>query len=90
MSCRLKFLTTGKLASFDEKGDQTHIYPVLLHCLNRVLPRYSLKIINQWGYPLTGSLIYRGSTQMISYFLELFLRSEVKGDTLRMLIQKQI
>jgi len=27
VSCRFKFLT-GKLASFDEKGDPTHIYPV--------------------------------------------------------------
>ena len=48
VSCRLKFLTTGKLASFDEKGDPTHIYPVLLNCLNRVLPRYDLKIVTQW------------------------------------------
>lgn len=89
LSCRFKFLATGQLASFDEKGDQTHIYPVLLNCLNRVLPRHSLKIVQQWGYPATGSLIYRPSTQMISSFLKLFIASEIEGDTLCMLIQKQ-
>lgn len=89
VSCRLKFLTTGKLASFDEKGDPTHIYPVLLNCLNRVLPRYDLKIVKRWGYPSVGSLIYRPSTQIVARFLELFFVSEVKGDTLCMLIQKQ-
>ncbi|MDB9536233.1 class I SAM-dependent methyltransferase [Dolichospermum planctonicum CS-1226] len=89
LSCRFKFLATGKLASFDEKGDQTHIYPVLLDCLNRVLPRHSLKIVQQWGYPTTDSLKYRPSTQMISRFLKLFIASEIEGDTLCMLIQKQ-
>jgi len=89
VSCRLKFLITGKLASFDEKGDHTHIYPVLLSCLNRVLPRYSLKIVKQWGYPATGSLIFRRHTRIISRILELFISSNgLNGDTLCMLIQK--
>jgi 2-polyprenyl-3-methyl-5-hydroxy-6-metoxy-1,4-benzoquinol methylase len=89
ISCRLKFLTTGKLASFDEKGDPTHIYPVLLNCLHRILPRYSLEIVNKWGYPVTGTLIYRNSTRWVSRLLELFFPSEVSGDTLCMLIQKK-
>jgi hypothetical protein len=41
------------------------------------------------GYPSVGSLIYRPSTQIVARFLELFFASEVKGDTLCMLIQKQ-
>ncbi|MCY7333498.1 MAG: class I SAM-dependent methyltransferase [Pseudanabaena sp. CAN_BIN31] len=90
VSCRLKFLITGKLASFDEKGDQTHIYPVLLDCLNRVLPRYSLKIISQWGYPTTGSIKYKPGTQIISRFLETFLPNKIKGENLCLLIQKNI
>ena len=28
LDCRLKYLLTGKLKSFDEKGDCTHVYPV--------------------------------------------------------------
>jgi 2-polyprenyl-3-methyl-5-hydroxy-6-metoxy-1,4-benzoquinol methylase len=88
INCRFKFLATGKLASFDAKGDPTHIYPVLLDCLNRVLPRYSLKIVDQWGYPTSKSLVFRPSTQIISRFLELFLPNSIAGDTLCMLIQK--
>lgn len=89
VSCRLKFLATGKLASFDEKGDPTHIYPVLLNCLYRILPRYSLKVLKQWGYPAKGSLISRPSTKLLSTFFELFLTTAVSGDTLCLLLQKK-
>lgn len=87
VSCRLKFLTTGKLASFDEKGDQTHIYPVLLNCLNRILPRYSFEIAKQWGFPNQGSFIYRPSTKLLSSILEFLVPSETSGDTLCMVIK---
>jgi 2-polyprenyl-3-methyl-5-hydroxy-6-metoxy-1,4-benzoquinol methylase len=89
VSCRLKFLATGKLASFDEKGDQTHIYPVLLNCLNRILPRYSFEIIKQWGFPDKGSLIYQPATKLVSDILEFFVPSDIYGDTLCILIKKQ-
>jgi 2-polyprenyl-3-methyl-5-hydroxy-6-metoxy-1,4-benzoquinol methylase len=89
VSCRLKFLITGKLASFDEKGDPTHIYPVLLQSLSRILPRYSLQITKQWGYPDRGSLIYQSSTQLFSRLLAGVLPSDNPGDTLCLLIQKQ-
>ena len=88
ISCRLKFLISGKLASFDEKGDATHIYPVLLQSLERVLPRYSLEIVKQWGYPYKGSMIYRKSTQLVSRLLESVLPNKIPGDTLCLLIQK--
>ncbi|MBD2358435.1 class I SAM-dependent methyltransferase [Tolypothrix sp. FACHB-123] len=88
INCRLKFLITGKMASFDEKGDPTHIYPVLLHSLSRILARYSLEIVKQWSYPDKGSLIYRSKTQMISTILNLFLPNQVPGDTLCLLLQK--
>jgi 2-polyprenyl-3-methyl-5-hydroxy-6-metoxy-1,4-benzoquinol methylase len=89
IACRLKFLITGKLASFDEKGDPTHIYPVLLTSLERVLPRHSLKIVNKWGYPANGSLIYRGSSVVLSSLMGMFLPNQERGDTLCLLIQKQ-
>lgn len=88
LSCRLKFLVCGELASFDEKGDRTHIYPVLLQSLARILPRYSLEIVKQWAYPDRGSIIYRQSTQFISNLLELLLPNQTPGDTLCLLIQK--
>jgi 2-polyprenyl-3-methyl-5-hydroxy-6-metoxy-1,4-benzoquinol methylase len=89
LNCRLRFLLTGRLASFDQKGDQTHIYPVLLDALHRILPRYSLQVVNQWNYPEEGSLIYRASTQLIAGILGLFLPNTNSGDTLCLLLQRQ-
>lgn len=88
INCRLRFLITGKLASFDEKGDPTHIYPVLLECIDRILPRYSLKIVKTWTYPVEGSIAFRESTQWMSKILKLFLPNSYTGDTLCLLIQR--
>lgn len=88
VGCRLRFLVTGNLKSFDTKGDPTHIYPVLLTSLNRVLPRYSLKLVQKWGYPSKGSLISRPSTQILSTLLEWIFPNSDPGDTLCLLIQK--
>lgn len=88
VGCRLRFLFTGNLKSFDAKGDPTHIYPVVLPALNRVLSRYSLKIVKKWGYPTKGSLISRKSTQLITGIMELILPNPDPGDTLCLLIQK--
>lgn len=45
--CRLRFFITGKLSSFNEKGDPTHIHPVLLTSLHRTLPRHSMEIVKK-------------------------------------------
>jgi 2-polyprenyl-3-methyl-5-hydroxy-6-metoxy-1,4-benzoquinol methylase len=89
LQCRLKFFLTGDLASFDAKGDPTHIYPVLLTSLRRVLPRYSLEIVKRWGYPERGSLIYRAPLRIISTGLGLFLPNSTPGDTLCLLLRKK-
>ena len=88
VNCRLRYLITGKLKSFDEKGDPTHIYPVLLTALNRVLPRYGLRVERQWGYPENGSLVSRPITRLASALFERFLPQEAYGDTLCLLINR--
>lgn len=88
VDCRFKFLLTERLKSFDYKGDPTHIYPVLLNSVYRILPHHSLKIVNKWGYPAKGSLATRKSTQIISAVLKVLLSEETNGDTLCLLIQK--
>jgi 2-polyprenyl-3-methyl-5-hydroxy-6-metoxy-1,4-benzoquinol methylase len=90
LRCRLKFLLTGRLASFDEKGDPTHIYPVLLTSLQRLLRRYSLEIVKRWSYPERGSLIFRRPIKMMSAGLGLILPNQVPGDTLCLLIRKRV
>lgn len=89
LRCRLKFFLTGRLASFDDKGDPTHIYPVLLTSLQRLLPRYSLELMESWSYPEKGSLIYRKPIKIVAAGLGLILPDQVPGDTLCLLIRKR-
>lgn len=89
ITCRLKFLINGNLSSFDDKSDPTHIYPVLLNALHRVLPRYSLEVTKIWGYPEKGTIISRPSTRIISAFLEKILPNSNPGDTLCLLIKNK-
>lgn len=80
--CRLRFLLSGRLKSFDAKGDPTHIYPIFLVPFNRLLDRYGLEIEKLWGYPEQGSLISRRSLQWLANVFAPFLPEEVPGDVL--------
>jgi len=89
--CRLRFLLNGRLKQFDEKGDQTHIYPVLLTSLLRLLPSYHLEVVDMWPFPENGA-----SPTTVSYglrvgaqILRYFVPEVVGGDVLCMLLQLQ-
>ena len=87
--CRFRFLITGKLKQFDDKGDQTHIYPVLLTALERILPRYQLEIEKKWPYPSDGgSITSRKLLVVTANILSLVLTNTDPGDVLCMLIRK--
>ncbi len=86
--CRLRLLLTGNLRSFDQKGEPTHIYPVFMTPLNRILQNYNLKIVDKCTYPLKGSITSRPSLKMMSSLLSLILQDEFSGDILCLLIQK--
>ncbi|OLP18783.1 hypothetical protein BST81_08570 [Leptolyngbya sp. 'hensonii'] len=88
IGCRLRFLITGQLKSFDAKGDPTHIYPVLLSALQRVLPRYGLEIVQQWSFPQRGSRVSRPTTALAEALLSLVLPIGQPGDTLCVFIRK--
>jgi len=88
--CRFRFFMSGHLKQFDHKGDLTHIYPVLLTALRRVLLRNQLEIVSQWCYPPDGSSITsRRSLALTVTVLKLFLRDPVPGDMLCLLIRKR-
>jgi 2-polyprenyl-3-methyl-5-hydroxy-6-metoxy-1,4-benzoquinol methylase len=84
---RLRHLLTGKLGQFDEKGDPTHIAPLLLLGLERTLPRHGLELAQLWGYPASGSIAYRKEIVLLAGVLRCFLPDDVPGDVLCMLIQ---
>lgn len=85
---RLRFLITGNLRQFDDKGEPTHIYPVVLTPLIRILQSYHLEIVEKWSYPLAESVTSRASLKMASSFLSLMLKDDLPGDILCLLIQK--
>jgi 2-polyprenyl-3-methyl-5-hydroxy-6-metoxy-1,4-benzoquinol methylase len=86
---RLRHLVTGRLGQFDEKGDGTHVTPLLLLGLERILRRYGLQIVRRWGYPERGSFAYRKSFVVAADLLMNFLPNEVPGDVLCVLIQRE-
>lgn len=87
--CRFRFLITGKLKQFDDLGDPTHIYPVLITALERVLPRHQLQIVKRWSYPLDGSSITsRPALKFAVSILSKLIKDENPGDMLCFLIQK--
>jgi 2-polyprenyl-3-methyl-5-hydroxy-6-metoxy-1,4-benzoquinol methylase len=87
--CRMRFFLTGNLKQFDSKGDQTHIYPVLITAIERILPRYGLRIFRQWSYPAKGSITSRFSTRILATAAEFFVPESIPGDTLCLLIRRE-
>jgi SAM-dependent methyltransferase len=86
---RLRHLLTGRLGQFDDKGDPTHLAPVLLLGLERILPRYGLKIVKRWGHPERGSVAYRKPLVFAATILGRFLSDELPGDGMCVLIQHE-
>jgi SAM-dependent methyltransferase len=86
---RLRHLLTGKLGQFDDRGDQTHVSPLLLDGLERILPRYGLALVTRWGYPERGSVAYRPAIRIISRLMRVWLPDSVPGDALCLLIGRR-
>ena len=85
---RMRFFLTGNMRQFDDKGEQTHISPILLTPLNRIIKRYNLEIVKEWSYPQTESVTSRASLKLVSSILSSMLNNELPGDILCLLIQK--
>jgi len=86
--CRLRLLLTGNLRQFDQKGEPTHIYPIFITPLNRILKNYNFEIVYKCTYPPKGSVTSRPSLKMMSSILSLILKDALPGDILCLLIQK--
>jgi SAM-dependent methyltransferase len=86
---RVRFALTGKLAGFDPTNapaEPTHLYPVFITCLDRLLPRYGLKTLDRWTLapgPRKSSRVLARSAAML---LRCVLPDEYPGDTLCLLV----
>jgi 2-polyprenyl-3-methyl-5-hydroxy-6-metoxy-1,4-benzoquinol methylase len=85
---RLRFLLSVRLKAFDEKGDPTHIYPIYLPCLERILPRYDLQVIKISTYPKKGSIVSGKFLNLAGSLLSYFLEDKFSGDNLFILIRR--
>jgi len=89
LNCRLRFLLTGELKQFGRIGDPTHLFPVILGTLPRVLSRWDLELRAMWSYPDDGRILTsRSFVSHVTRFLRIFLPESSPGDILCMLIQK--
>jgi 2-polyprenyl-3-methyl-5-hydroxy-6-metoxy-1,4-benzoquinol methylase len=89
---RLRFALTNKLQGFDPTNvpaEPTHLYPVFLTCLDRLLVRYQLEAVERWTFPLREGL----GTRLIGRFgvglLAGMLPNNFPGDSLCVLIRRR-
>lgn len=87
--CRMRLLLTGNLRQFDAKGEPTHIYPVFLAPLERLLASHGLEIVEEWTFPRTHSVTSRPSLKLIASIAKLFIKDELPGDILCLWIQRK-
>ena len=88
---RVRFAVTGKLAGFDRTNvpfEPTHIYPVFITCLDRLLPRYGLETVERWTYPPVGGSGSRLAARMAAALLASVLPNQYPGDLLCVLVRK--
>ncbi|MBE9109135.1 class I SAM-dependent methyltransferase [Nodosilinea sp. LEGE 07298] len=87
--CRLRLLLTGNLRQFDAKGEPTHIYPVFLTPLERLLDIHGLEVVETWTFPETKTVTSRPVLKLLSSVITLFIRDDLPGDILCLLIRKK-
>jgi len=88
LRCRVKFALTGNLASFDEKGDPTHITPLLLAGFRKVAARARLEVTGCWTYPTRRSLIFGRRIRAAACLLRFFSLDPLPGDTLCLTLKR--
>ncbi len=87
---RIRFALTGKLAGFDPTNvpaEPTHLYPVFLICLDRLLSQYRLKVVDTWTFPPDRGRGSRPLARLAALFLAMVLPDPYPGDTLCVLIR---
>lgn len=84
---RLRWLFSGRVRQFDEQGDVTHLMPVLLPLLPRLLAPRGLELGETWSYPLRGYVAMRPMLRML--FRTLAFADRRPGDALCFWVHKR-
>lgn len=82
LRARTRSLINGKIPSFDEKSDTTHLMPILRDTLIKMLSKRQMQIIEIQQYPVNKnhSLQYRTSVKFFARVLRFLLADELYGD----------
>lgn len=79
---RVRFMLTGKLPSFDEKGEPTHIAPIWLPALRKIAARYGLEITDACTYPERDTLTFGKPVRAVAAIARLVAPDDLPGDSL--------
>lgn len=90
IECRLRYLLLDKMKQFDEKGDPTHITPIILHPFLKLLDRYQFKVLEvcthrRDGFSPTSRPMFRLLTGVLRRF---GIRAKYPGDNLCLVLQR--
>lgn len=82
LRARIRALVTGKVPSFDDKSDPTHLCPVLHDSLQKMLDRRGLAITQVHQYPAekSRSLMFCRSVNWLTKVLRTFFPDDLYGD----------
>ena len=87
LPARLRWLFSGSLRQFDDHGDPTHVTPVFLPLLPRLLEPRGLAVEAAWPHPAAGYLAMRPALNVL--FRMLGFADAHPGDTLCLRIRKR-
>jgi len=82
LNCRVRYFLTGRLPAFDDKGEPTHIHPVVLSCLERMLAGHGLEIRKRWTFPERRTTWFGRPVRLASAAARLVLGDPLPGDIL--------
>jgi 2-polyprenyl-3-methyl-5-hydroxy-6-metoxy-1,4-benzoquinol methylase len=82
LRARLRALVTGRIPSFDDKSDLTHLCPILQDSLKKMLHGRGLSITEVHQYPAakSKSLMFGRSVNTLANALRTFLPDDKYGD----------
>ncbi|MEI6265391.1 MAG: methyltransferase domain-containing protein [Sphingobacteriia bacterium] len=88
IQARLRFLLKGRLGHFDDKSDPTHIYPVYIENLQRLLFNHHLSLEQTVIYPFCDN--YGTGIKFLSALLKPFIPQSFFGDNIIFVIKHNV
>lgn len=82
LRARVRALVSGRIPGFDHKSDPTHLCPIVMESLRKMLKKRELDITAVYQYPVKpmGSKMYSRPVKWLSLILGQVLPNELYGD----------